>query len=127
MAIKSKNTPKINPCASLKKPGIKGERNILYESYKVFDSPEETIEIRVAQVDEGAWDYGFAVKFGDFANLDRRPGGNNGWFEEEWHALLFALQAIRIAFKDYISNDALKAIKEEIIKVTSPSLFDRNC
>lgn len=114
---------KINPCASLKKPGVKGERNILYECYKIFDSLEESIEIRVAQVDEGAWDYGFAVKLGDVANLDRRPGGNNGWFEEKWQAILFALQAIRIAFTDSLSKEAIKAIKEEITKATSPSLF----
>lgn len=123
MAIKSKNAPKMNPCASLRKPGIKGERNILYEAYKIFESPEEIIEIRVAQVEEGAWDYGFAVRLGELANLDRKPGGNNGWFEEKWQALLFGLQAIRIAFKDSISKEALKAIIDEITKVSSPTLF----
>lgn len=114
----------VNPCASLRNKGIKGEKNILYESYKLIETPEEYIEIRLAQIEDGIWDYGFAVRFGRKGGLERKPGGNYGWFAEDWQAILYALQAIRIAFKGIISKEALNAIKKEITRVTSPTLFD---
>lgn len=114
---------RINPCSILRKDGTKGKRSTSFISQKIYESPDEVIVLRTDRIEEGAWDYGFEVRFGEKSKLERFPGGNFGWFAEEWHAALYGLQAIRIAFKDSISNEALEAIREEIMRVQSPSLF----
>lgn len=90
-------TRKVNPYRRLLHPGIVGQVNTReFETISLINIQAAGVQIRVGELLQDVWDYGFFVKTDEMAApKEKYPGEGEGWFASRQDAMLYGLASLR--------------------------------
>lgn len=111
----------INKFKYLRKDGVYGSVcHDTTDTITIFSNNCKSLQIMSGQLTDDKWDYGIRIVTPDSKRL-KYPGEGGSWFTSRTNALLYALGAASLAFKD--DPEALCHIRDKIYDLRNPGLF----
>lgn len=112
---------KKNKYEILRRPGIIGSVATEWQTRLIYQhGAENSLSIYLAELAPDHWAYGYHITTPE-RTTELLPGEHPGWFATSNHALLYALEHIRI--KAPITEDEQWLIMRKISELLKPTLF----